>query len=250
MAPVDAIRARLRLLVARRHAESRIQAEFGFHIEMETEQLMRAHGLTRDEARRQALAAFGGVETHKEALRDGLGFASLSGLSLDVKLGIRMLVKYPGLTAACVLALALAVGIGAGWYDFMQDLMRPTLPLPDGERVVEIEMRDPMAGGDERRLLHDFLAWRRDLRTVGDLGAYRTLDRTLALGDARPQPAMVAEITASAFRLVRVPPLLGRSLVEADEQPGAPPVIVLGFGVWRQQFGGRADVVGQTGTTG
>ena len=63
---------------------------------METERLMREKGLTHDEARRQALVAFGGVEKHKEALRDGRGLAWLGGLSLDLKLGVRMLARYPG----------------------------------------------------------------------------------------------------------------------------------------------------------
>src|SRR3970040_381636 len=73
----DSARAHLRLLFARRAAESRMNDEFRFHIEMETDQLMRANGLAADEARRQALAAFGGVEKHKEALRDGRGLAWL-----------------------------------------------------------------------------------------------------------------------------------------------------------------------------
>jgi putative ABC transport system permease protein len=97
---LDSARARLRLLFARRAAESRMNAEFRFHVEMETDWLMRAKGLAPDEARRQALAAFGGVEKHKEALRDGRGLAWLTGMSLDVKLGGRMLRKYPGLTLA------------------------------------------------------------------------------------------------------------------------------------------------------
>ncbi len=63
----------------------------------------------------------------------------------DYKLGIRMLVKYPGLTIAGGLALAIAIGIGAGWYDLSRDLLRPTLPLPDGDRIVEIEMRNSAA---------------------------------------------------------------------------------------------------------
>jgi hypothetical protein len=62
---------------------------------MKTDQPVRAKGLATDEARRHALAAFGGVEKHKEALRDGRGVAWLSGLSLDVRLGGRMLLKYP-----------------------------------------------------------------------------------------------------------------------------------------------------------
>ena len=93
---LDAARTRLRLLLDRRGAESRMNQEFRFHIEMETEQLMRAKGLAHDEARRQALVAFGGVEKHTEALRDGRGLAWLGGLSLDFKLSVRTLARYPG----------------------------------------------------------------------------------------------------------------------------------------------------------
>jgi putative ABC transport system permease protein len=164
----------------------------------------------------------------------------------DYKLGLRMLVKYPGLTIAGGLALAIAIGIGAGWYDLSRDLLHPKLPLPHAERIVEIEMRDAAASGDERRLLHDFIEWRREIRTVEALGAYRTVERNLALGDARPEAVTAAEITASAFRLAAVPPLLGRTLLDSDEQPGAPAVVVLGYTVWQQRFGGRSDITGHT----
>lgn len=165
---------------------------------------------------------------------------------LDVKLGFRMLRRYPGLALAGGLALAIAIGIGAGWYDLSRDLLRPTLPLPGGDRIVEIEMRDSLASEEERRLLHDFLGWRRDVRSVEELSAYRTIERNLILGDTRPEAITAAEITASAFRLVGVPPVLGRPLLEADERPGAQPVLVLGYDVWQSRFGGRADAIGRT----
>ena len=92
-----AARARLRLL-APRTAESRIDDEIRFHIEMETERIIREQQLEPDEARRRALVTFGGVDKHKEALRDERGTAWFTGMSLDLKLGARMLVKYPGLT--------------------------------------------------------------------------------------------------------------------------------------------------------
>lgn len=168
----------------------------------------------------------------------------------DYKLGLRMLAKYPGLTIAGGLALAIAIGIGAGWYDLSGDLFRPKIPLPGGDRIVEIEMRDSAGGGDERRLRHDFSTWRRELRLVEDLGAYRTLQRNLVLGNARPEPVTVAETTASAFRVASVPPLLGRPLLDADEQPGAPPVVVLGYDVWQRRFGARSNVVGETVSLG
>ncbi len=167
---LDSARARLRLLFARRAAESRMNTEFRFHIEMETDRLMRAKGLAPDEARRQALAAFGGVEKHKEGLRDGRGLAWLSGTSLDVKLGGRMLRKYPGLTLAGGLALAIAIGIGAGWYDLTSKFLSPTIPLPEGDRLVSIETQNVLTNEQESRVVRDFLEWRRDLRTIEDLG--------------------------------------------------------------------------------
>jgi putative ABC transport system permease protein len=165
---------------------------------------------------------------------------------LDVQLGVRMLIRYKGLTLAGGLALAIAIGLGAGWYNVMRDQLHPTLPLPDGDRFVEVEVRNAASNAGEQRVLHDFLNWRNEVRTIEDLGAYRTLDRNLIPGHGRPEPVAVAEITASAFRVTRVPPLLGRPLLDADEQPGAPPVVVVGHSVWQQQFGGRPDVIGQT----
>lgn len=173
-----------------------------------------------------------------------------SSLVQDYKLGWRMLLKYPGLTFAGGLALAIAIGLGAGWYDLTRDFLRPALPLPGGDRIVEVEMRNAVASEDERRLLHDFLTWRRDLRSIQDLGAYRSIERNLVLGDAPADPVAGAEITASAFQLVRVAPLLGRPLLESDEQPGAPPVAVLSHDLWRQRFSGRSDAIGQTAQLG
>ena len=82
----------------------------------------------------------------------------------DYKLGLRMLAKYPGLTIAGGLALAIAIGIGAAWFDVTRQMWRPTIPLPEGDRIVEIEMRDPRKNGDEHRIMHDFVGWRRAAR--------------------------------------------------------------------------------------
>ena len=241
---LDSARARLRLLFARRAAESRMNAEFRFHLEMETDRLVRAKGLASDEARRQALAAFGGVEKHKEALRDGRGLAWLSGMSLDVKLGGRMLRKYPGLTLAGGLALAIAIGIGAGWYDLTSKFLAPTIPLPEGDRLVSIETHNSLTNEPEPRVVRDFLEWRHELRTIEDLGAYRTNTRSLTAGNAVPERIRMAELTAGAFRTARVAPVFGRALLDSDETLGAPSVIVLGYDVWQRSFGGRQDVVG------
>jgi predicted permease len=242
----DAARARLHLLVAPRRAEARANEEMDFHIAMETDRLMRDEALPRDEARRRALAAFGGVTQHREELRDGRGLAVLTGLSLDFKLGARMLAKYPGLTA--IGGLAMAFGIAVGTVAFVVTTMwaRPSLPLPDGDRIVLLRNWDVTSRNEDPRALGDFIVWRRALASVTDLGAYRNVTRNLITGTDDARPVQIAEMTASGFDVSSGHALLGRVLSSADEAPGAPPVVVIGYEVWQTRFAGDGTVVGKT----
>jgi predicted permease len=241
-----AIRTRLSLLVGRRAAESRMDEEFRFHLDMETNRLVREEGLDPGEARRRALIAFGGEERHGEALRDGRGLAWLGGLSLDFRLGFRMLVKYPGLTIVGGLAMAFAIWAGAVTFVLVGQFINPSLPLPGGDRIVEIRNWDVSAARVESRALSDFLVWRDALQSVTDLGAWRDVTRNLMIGNAGGRPVRGAEISASAFRIAPEPAMLGRVLMPADERVGAPPVVVIGHDVWRTRFGSDAGAVGRT----
>jgi predicted permease len=238
-------RARLRLLFGRRAAESRMDQEFRFHVEMETERLMRDEGLDPVEARRRALVAFGGVEKHKEALRDGRGTAWFNGMSLDLKLGFRMLAKYPGLTVVGGLAMAFGIWFGAVAFQMFGILTSTNLPLPDGDRIVRIQNWDLKMQQDEDRVLYDYQLYR-DLRSITDLGAFRDASVNLVGADGTAQPAVAAEITASAFRIAPARPLHGRALETADERPGAEPVALLGYELWRNRLDGDPHVIGRT----
>ena len=162
----------------------------------------------------------------------------------DYKLGVRMLLKYPGLTFAGGLALAIAIGIGAGCYDLVGKIFVPTPPLPEGDRLVLVEMQNILTNEPELRVVRDFLEWRRELQTIEELGAYRTNNRNLVSSNAAPELIQVAELTAAAFRTTRVPPLIGRGLLDSDVMPGAPGVVVLGYDIWQRSLGGQQDVVG------
>ena len=162
----------------------------------------------------------------------------------DYKLGLRMLVKYPGLTLAGGLALAIAIGIGAGWYDVVGKVFTPTIPLPEGDRLVSIETQNTLTNEPEPRVLREFLEWRHGLQTIEDLGAYRTHTRNLVVGNSPPEPIQVAELTAAAFGTARVLPLFGRALLDSDERADGSDVVVLGYDVWQRSLGGREDVLG------
>ena len=169
---------------------------------------------------------------------------------LDWKLGARMLLKYPALTIIGGLSLAGAIAIGAVGIEVADELLYKRLPFDEGGRVVRLETQDTAASRVEPRVLHDFAIWRRSLKTVTELGAARVSERNVLTGEGRVESLRVAEITASAFPLTRVPPLLGRPLQPTDEMPGAEPVVVLGYDVWQRQFLHDPAIIGRVVTVG
>ena len=170
----------------------------------------------------------------------------LEGFAFDLKLGGRMLVKYPGLTIVGGLAMAFAICVGTVIFQVLSLFLLPTLPLPAGDRIVHIRNWDVSRNRVEERALHDFTVWRGTLQSVTELGAWRDVTRNLIVAGGDARPVAVAEITASAFRVVQGAPLMGRVLVGADEQAGAPAVVVIGYELWRTRFGSDPNVLGRT----
>ena len=165
---------------------------------------------------------------------------------LDLKLAARMLVKYPGLTIVGGLAMAFAIWVGAVTFEIVTMLVYPKLPLAAAERVVKIQTWDVAANVPEERALHDFKLWRDSLRSITDLGAWRDSSRNLIVAGRDARPVRVAEMTASGFRVGEAKPLLGRSLVAADEEATAPRVAVISHDVWRLRFDSDPGVLGRT----
>ena len=193
---------RLRALGRKDAVERELEEELAFHLEMETRNNLRA-GMRPEEARRRAVLRFGGVERVKEEVRDARGLAWLVGMALDFRLGGRMLLKYPGLTVVGTLAITFAICLGVGTFEFVARVIHPTIPLPQGERVVGIRSWDAARSEMRASGVDDFVGWRDAVRSVEAIGAYRTVDRNLIDGDGRGEAVEVAEISASAFRIDR-----------------------------------------------
>lgn len=224
-------------------AESELAREIAAHLQLAEDEYA-AKGMSREEARYAARRAFGGVEQAKEQQRDARTFSWLVGWPMDLKLGVRMLVKSPGLTIIGVTALAIAIGAGAAYLEFTRDLLHPVLNAPGTERVVGISAWNAQARLDETFLIKDLDAWRSNARLVEDVGAARPFPRDLTTPDGLTAPVRGTEISASAFRLIPVVPILGRTLTDDDERLEAAPVVVLGESVWRSRFEADRHVVG------
>jgi hypothetical protein len=120
---------------------------------------------------------------------------------LDVKLGMRMVAKYPWLSGVSVIGMAVAIAIGAAYFSIIGVVLDSTLPVDDGDRVVAIETKTiagPEAGHRDGVSPHDFVQWRSELKSITDLGAFIDERRNLITTDARTEPApnVVAMLSA------------------------------------------------------
>ena len=183
------------------------------------------------------------VERWRDRRRGGVMRTGLSWL--DFKLGFRMLARYPMLTVVGSLAMAVAIAVGAGTFEVIMRVTNPSLPLPNGDRLVGLNYWDRTEPGVRAPSAYDALTWQEGLRKVEDIGAFRLVQRNLIVGDQVGEPVDAAEISAAAFRVTGVPPLMGRALVDADESPQSPAVVVLGHRLWTMRFGADPAVIGR-----
>ena len=163
---------------------------------------------------------------------------------LDVRLALRMLVKYPGLSVVAVTGMAVAIAIGAGAFSVIASLTATTLPLSEGDRVVAVSNAVITEPGRSRASLRDFVAWRDAVKSVQDLSAFTTVSRTLAVPGAGVDLVRVARMTASGFRIARTTPALGRPLLEEDERSDAR-VVVIAYEEWQRRFAADPRIIGR-----
>jgi predicted permease len=225
-----------------------MREEFRHHIELRTQDLILG-GLPPREAARRAHLEFGHMESHREHARAARGLRIVDELRfswIDVKLGVRMLRKHPGLTLVSVFALGVAIPVGLAPLQLFSAFRAP-LPVRDGDRIRAIRYYNVGTSGPTARgaSLYELEAWREALTSFDALAAYRTGSYSVASETGAGPLVAGAEVTASAFEILGVPPLMGRTLVEGDEAVGAPDVVLIGRDVWMGRFGGEPEIVGR-----
>ncbi|HEX6322746.1 MAG TPA: ABC transporter permease, partial [Vicinamibacterales bacterium] len=150
-----------------------------------------------------------------------------------------------GLTAVSTLGMAVAIAVTAASFAMLYTYTGASLPLDEGDRIVAILQWDSETRNVQRRVVHDFVAWRDSLRSITDIGAYRHVPRNLVEPGVPVETVRVTEMSAAGFRVARVAPLAGRVLRDEDERPDAPPVVVLGYDVWRERFSADPGTLGR-----
>jgi putative ABC transport system permease protein len=166
--------------------------------------------------------------------------------TLDFKLGLRMLRRYPGITAIGTVAMAVAIALGMLYVEGLTKGLYPTLPVADGDRIVTVRYWDMGKRTVEEQSLHDFAMARTTVKTIEQFGAALVFTRNVLTDDRQVEPVHGAEVTANAFTLMGMTPLVGRALNAADEQPGQPLAVVIGERLWTTRFARDPTAVGRS----
>lgn len=163
---------------------------------------------------------------------------------LDVKLGMRMMRKYPGVSLAIVFALTIGIPVSLLPNHLVERALGQSPPFDEGERVVGVVG----VGQDGRAELRvgDYEILRDRVQSFVSLGAVIQQEVNVVSADGWSDGESAALMTATVFTLARVQPIMGRALLAADEVPGAADVAVVGYSFWQRRLGGADNVVGTT----
>ena len=131
------LRLRLRSIVSGSAVDRELDDELQFHIDQQIE-LHISRGMSRDEARRAALRAFGGIEQRKEEVRDTRRVSWLIDGVRDVRHGARLLARSPMFAAAAILSLGVGIGANVSMFSIVDALLLRKLPVPNPDGLVHV----------------------------------------------------------------------------------------------------------------
>ena len=241
------VRSWLGSILRRGRFERDLDDEVRLHIALRADDLERT-GVPRAEAERRARVEFGGVEVHKEDVRQSRGLSLVDGLAQDLRFVGRSLRRNSLLSLAVIATLSVTIGMTTGVFT-----------------LLEAGMLRPRVDHDPAAFFRVFVAYRTESDrfpkpgsvSLADLVAFRTAAtsaRSMTAYFKVNAPLDASQLVNSRFLAVTCdffsvyappPPLLGRPLQAADCEHGER-VIVLGETAWRQRYGADPSIVGKS----
>ena len=246
MSLLSGLVSRARSLFATRASEARMEEEFAFHLQMEAERLA-ASGLSPKEARRRALVAFGGLDRHREAMRDGRGTRLLSDFAADVRYALRIMRRSPGFVVAVAITLGVGVGVNGIVFGYVDSILFRPLPVPNATQLVGVFAVDTRSGSPGLLGYEDYLDFRdRSGVFAGLAGAAGVpLNFVDASNGSAADMVWGEMVTENYFSVLGMRPALGRLFTTDDAPQGANPLVVLSYDSWKERFRGDSSVIGR-----
>src|SRR6266852_4369299 len=237
---------RLAALFRRRHLEDDLDAELRSHLEMAVELNLRK-GMRAEDARREALRGFGGVEQIKEIYREQRGLPTIETALQDLRFGFRMLRRSPGFSALAILCLTLGIGANAAVFSWIEGILfRPYPAVTHQEQLLALAGTARGESGHTALSWPDFADLQRNCTLFDAFFVSKIMGTTLSIGD-RAERTTGSIVSANYFDAIGVHPILGRGF-EPGEDVGrnAHPVTVISYQLWQGRFQGDPQIVGKT----
>ncbi len=250
MAILRRFRLWLRALFARWHVEREMTLEMQFHVEMETERNL-SLGFPPEEARRRAMAEFGGVERFKEDVRAERGTGWLDALWTELRIAVRTLAKRPAFTALVVVTIAIGIGATTAVYSWAEwVLFRPVPGVRDPGALVTIQFLDQLPHGGMSMTgisYPNFVDLAATTRSFSGITAFGQPEAQVAAPGIEPTAIQATVVVGDYFRVLGVIPPLGRAFSARELEPSSQArVTVISDSLWRAGFGGRRNVLGRS----
>jgi predicted permease len=242
------INSTLRNLFRKHQVETQLDDEVRVCVDMLADEKIAA-GMSASEARRSALAEFGGVEQVKQAVRDHRAGAGVELLWQDFRYGLRQLKRNPGFTLTVILTLALSIGANTAIFSIVNVLMLRSLPYFQPERMATIFTR--IIGGaqpsDERHhvngeqfeLLRDSVP-----ALLSAVSAGQPSGVNLQAG-SQVQYVLAGRISEHYLDVLAIHPILGRNFSAAEDLPHGPKTVILSYGAWKNLFASDPAILGR-----
>ncbi|MFN0181019.1 MAG: ADOP family duplicated permease [Gemmatimonadales bacterium] len=215
-------------------------------------------GMDPEAARAEALRRFGtSVPQTREAVqrsaarRDrGIRLREwIDDAVVDIAVSLRSFRKSPGLAAAAVLTLALAIGANTAIFSAVEAVLLRPLPFAHPRELVALWEKNPDFGWDRADAAPaNMLDWKKQAEGFADIGGYSSFgdDATLT-GKEPPRLLSSRQATGNFFSLLGVRPALGRLFRDEETwRDGDARVVVLTQATWRDAFGADPAVIGTT----
>jgi macrolide transport system ATP-binding/permease protein len=217
--------------------------EIKAHLELEADELEH-EGVSEDDARRRAKVEFGNAQAARERFYLRSRVEWLDNLVRDIRFAFRQLRKNPGFSIAAIAVLALGIGACVAVFAFVDAALIKPLPYADPQRLVHVTESEVTSPKVNISYL-DYLDWKRLNTVLTSMEVFTGWDALLSTPTGS-EPVPAERVSAGFFRTLGVAPVLGRDFHSGEDALSAPNVVVIGYGFWQRQFGGRNDVIGQT----
>jgi predicted permease len=226
-----------------------LDAEMAEHIEMAVDENVR-RGLSQEEARRQALIQFGGMQQAREQHRETRGLPWIDVLMQDLRFTFRTMRRDRGFTIIAVLILALGIGANIAVFSVVNTILLRPLPFRDPQQLVRIVERDPKTGESSKTYTadatQDIQRQNLSFQSVSGYFAFTGPDNFKLIGKDQPSPVTGILVAQDFFETLGVEPSFGRLFRPEEYVEHAGPVTLLSYPFWKRQLGGNFDLIGKT----